>query len=150
MVFYERNNHPYSLSTDRGRLDYGMIHDFLANQSGWAEGILLPRLRRAIDHSIPFGLYEDENKQIGFARVLSDTSSLAYLFDVFVLEEYRGKGLGAWMMRCILEHPDLQSIKTWRLRSTDTRDFYAKFGFGDATRVEYIMEKVDPAGFKRL
>jgi nitroimidazol reductase NimA-like FMN-containing flavoprotein (pyridoxamine 5'-phosphate oxidase superfamily)/GNAT superfamily N-acetyltransferase len=116
------------VSTDRSRLDFALVHGFLSERSYWARGVTRAALQRAIDHSFCFGLYRD-GAQLGFARVTSDLTRIAYLADVFVLEPDRAQGLGGWLVECVLAHPDLQGIKTWLLGTRDAHRFYERFGF---------------------
>ena len=131
----------YTISTDPARLDLGIIHDFLANRSYWARGIPRPLLKKAIEHSLPFGLYH-QGKQIGFARVLTDYERLAYLMDVFVLEGFRGRGLGKWLLACIFGHPELKDVRRWMLATWDAHRLYAQYGFTPLARPDRLMEKV--------
>ena len=150
MELYERHRPPYSLSTDRGRLDIDFVHNYLAKESYWAQGLPLPRFRRAIEHSLNFGLYDEHNRQVGFGRVVTDTSSLAYLYDIFITPEKQGNGLGTWLVNCILEHPNLQSIRTWMLSTKDAHDFYRKFGFNGLENAQLLMQRCDKTGYKRI
>jgi GNAT superfamily N-acetyltransferase len=126
----------YLISTDPGLLDLTAIRDFLANHSYWAMGIPVETLRRAIDGSLCFGLYE-HRRQIGLARVVTDRATFAWLCDVFVLEEYRGRGLSKWLMECVVAYPDLQGLRRFILGTRDAHTLYSRFGFkplGDPTR----------------
>ncbi len=100
----------YSISTDKDKLDILSIHKFLANETDWANGIPINTLKTSIENSLNFGLYY-QNKQIGFARIISDYSTIAYLGDVYILKEYRGKGLSKWLMNEIMKHPNLQGLR---------------------------------------
>jgi GNAT superfamily N-acetyltransferase len=133
----------YVISTDRARLDLSMIHDFLTNSSYWAVGRKLETVQRSIEHSLSFGLYDDE-RQIGFARVVTDYATFAWLADVFVLEEARGLGLGTWLVEVILSHPELQGFRRWTLATKDAHEIYRKFGFSELKRPERWMERRDP------
>lgn len=134
---------PYAISTDRARLDLSVIHDFLTNSSYWAVGRELETVRRSIENSLPFGLYDGE-RQIGFARVVTDYATFAWLADVFVLEAARGQGLGTWLIEVILSHPDLQGFRRWTLATKDAHEIYRKFGFSELKRPERWMERRDP------
>jgi uncharacterized protein len=123
---WQRGQH--IVSTDRSRLDFALVHGFLSERSYWARGVTQAALQRAIDHSFCFGLYRGR-AQIGFARVTSDLSRIAYLADVFVLEHDRAQGLGSWLVECALAHPDLQDITTWLLGTRDAHPFYERYGF---------------------
>jgi GNAT superfamily N-acetyltransferase len=142
MIMEERRG-VYSISTDRSRLDLDMIHDFLSNTSYWAVGRTFETVRRSIENSLAFGLYENE-KQIGFARVVTDYATFAWMADVFVLEAARGKGLGTWLIEVILSHPELQGFRRWTLATKDAHEIYRKFGFSELKRPERWMERRDP------
>jgi len=131
---------PYSISTDRERLDLPMITAYLA-RSYWAEGIPLPVVERAVQGSLCFGLYEG-TRQVGFARCVTDAATFAYLADVFVLEAHRGRGLARWLMEVIVSHPDLQGLRRFSLVTRDAHGLYEKFGFTPLVRPEGHMEIV--------
>lgn len=133
----------FLISTDRERLDREMIHDFLSLRSYWAKGRELDVINRGIDNSLSFGIYRGE-QQVGFARVVTDYATFAWLADVFVLEEYRGKGLGKWLIEVILAHPQLQGFRRWALSTKDAHELYRDFGFNELTRPERWMERPDP------
>jgi GNAT superfamily N-acetyltransferase len=134
---YRRNN--LLISTDKSKLDVNLIHDYLANQSYWAKGIPNEIVKKSIEGSICFGIYEAE-KQIGFARVISDCATFAYLCDVFVLEAYRGNGASKFLMECIIQNPDLQGLRRWSLATYDAHGLYEKFGFSLIARPDRAME----------
>ena len=126
----------FLISTDNGLLDLAVIHDFLANRSYWALGIPLEVLRRAIDGSLCFGLYE-RDRQIGMARIVTDQATFAWLCDVFVLEEYRGRGLSKWLMESVMSYPGLQGLRRFILGTRDAHELYTRYGFkplADPTR----------------
>ena len=129
------------ISTDPARLDRGVIHRFLAD-SYWARGIPRAVVDRSIDHSLPFGLFE-ANRQVGFARVITDYATFAYLADVFVLESHRGRGLARWLTEVILSHPDLQGLRRWVLATRDAHALYRKVGFRDPEDPSRYMEIVN-------
>lgn len=131
----------YTISTDRQRLDIAVIHGFLVH-SYWARDRTRERVVQSIEHSLPFGLYHLE-KQVGFARVLTDYVVLAFLADVFVLEAHRGKGLGTWMVEVITTLPELGGIRRWLLGTRDAHKLYQQFGFGEP-KPNVLMEKLDP------
>ncbi len=137
----------YLISTEPAQLDLGVVHAFL-RESYWASGIPLEVVRRSIEHSLSFGLYR-EGHQIGFARVITDYATFAYVCDVFVLESYRGRGLGAWLMAVVMEHPDLQGLRRWVLATKDAHELYKKSGFASLARPEGWMEKSDPDVYRR-
>jgi GNAT superfamily N-acetyltransferase len=115
------------VDTDRSRLDLPMMQRFLT-ESYWAYGRSLAELEIAVDNSLPFGLYLS-GRQVGFARVVSDRLTFAYLADVFVLEPERGRGLGTFLMACVLEHPDTRTVRYWTLFTRDAQGLYRRFGF---------------------
>ncbi len=133
---FEKNS--YLISTDKSKLDYEVVHNFITN-SYWAKGISFEDLKKGIENSLCFGVYKKES-QIGFARVITDYSRLAHLADVFILKEYRGLGLGKWLMENIMNHPELQSIKKWTLLTEDAHGLYRQFGFQDLKNPEIYME----------
>lgn len=118
----------FTISTDRGRLDLGTIHAFLTT-SYWAEGIDPETVRRSIEHSLPFGVYHGE-RLVGFGRIITDYTTFGYLADVFVIPEYRGRGLSVWLVECMLAHPELQRLRGWGLKTTSAQRLYERFGFG--------------------
>ncbi|HEX9425367.1 MAG TPA: GNAT family N-acetyltransferase [Pyrinomonadaceae bacterium] len=133
----------YTISTDNNRLDIHTIHDFIANQSYWAQGRSTETTQRALDNSLNFGLYK-HNLQIGFARVVTDYATFAWIADVFVLPDYRGRGLSKWLMEVILAHRELQAFRRWVLATKDAHSLYARFGFIPLHRPERWMERPDP------
>jgi len=132
----------YEISTDKARLDIEIIHSYLS-RSYWAEGIPVDIVRRSIDHSLCFGVYQ-ENNQVGFARVITDFATFAYLADVFILEEHQGRGLGKWLMEVIMSHAELQGLRRWMLATRDAHELYRKFGFEELNRPQSIMEIARP------
>jgi GNAT superfamily N-acetyltransferase len=133
----------YLISTDQARLDVEAIHDYLSNSSYWALGRSLEAVRRSIEHSLAFGLYKDE-RLIGFARVITDYATFAWLADVFVLEEFRGRGLGKWLVDVIITHPELQGFRRWVLATKDAHELYRPYGFNELNKPERWMERPDP------
>jgi GNAT superfamily N-acetyltransferase len=125
-VEWERGE--YSISTDPDRLDIDVIHRFLSEDSYWAAGIDRQTVERSIENSICFGLYDD-SRQVGFARVVSDRAAFAYLADVFVLPDRRGRGLGKWLVETVLSHPDLQNLRRFFLGTADAHSLYERHGF---------------------
>jgi GNAT superfamily N-acetyltransferase len=137
----------YTISTDKQRLDLDVVHSFLTT-SYWAEGIPLATVQRSIEHSLAFGLYQGQ-QQIGFARVVTDQATFAYLADVFVLDAFRGQGLGQWLMATISAHPDLQGLRRWLLATRDAHTLYQKFGFTPLTQPDRFMQRWAPDVYKR-
>ncbi|TDI78599.1 MAG: N-acetyltransferase [Caldithrix sp.] len=134
----EIKNHGYFISTDQSKLNYEVVHNFITN-SYWAKGISFADVKKGIENSLAFGVYKQDS-QIGFARVITDYSRLAHLADVFILKEYRGLGLGKWLMENIMNHPELQRIKEWTLVTDDAHDLYRQFGFQNLKNPEIYME----------
>ena len=134
------------VSDDRQKLDIPFIHQVLS-KSYWAENIPLATVEQAINHSISFGVYLNE-KQVGFARVISDRATFAYLADVFITEEFRGNGFSKKLMETIHAHPDLQGIRRWMLITRDAQPLYRQFAWTDITYPERFMQKHDPNVYK--
>jgi GNAT superfamily N-acetyltransferase len=132
----------FTISTDSARLDRPAMREFLA-ASYWSPGIPQDVLDRALEGSLCFGLYEGR-RQIGFARAITDRATFAYVADVYVLEEYRGRGLALWLMQTVMEHPELQGLRRWMLLTRDAHALYRKVGFVDVARPERIMEIARP------
>lgn len=131
------------ISTDKALLNTEVIYNFL-NSSYWAQGRSLQVIKKSIRNSLCFGVYLD-GQQIGFARVISDYATFAYLADVFILEEYRGNGFSKKLLKHIISHPDLQNLKRWMLATRDAHNLYRKFGFTQLKNPERFMEIVaDP------
>lgn len=127
----------FEISTDRARLDIDLIHAFLQD-SYWAKGRRRSVVERSIGHSLCFGVYRGE-RQVAFARVVSDHAVFAYLMDVFVVPEFRGRGISKALMRAVLEHPDLQNLRVFLLATRDAHGLYAQFGFRPLAEPERWM-----------
>lgn len=127
VAYHERKKGQYSISANPKRLDLDAIHGFL-RRSFWAEGISKKLVARSIRNSLCFGLFHDR-AQIGFARVITDRATFAYLCDVYVLEEYRAKGLGTWLIETVMTHPDLQGLRRFHLVTRDAHGLYKRYGF---------------------
>jgi GNAT superfamily N-acetyltransferase len=127
------------ISNDQARLQIDVIHRFLSSQSTWAIGIPRELVERSIVNSLCFGGYEN-NQQIAFARVVSDYASFAYLMDVFVLPEHRGRGLSLQLMRAVIAHPQLQGLRRFMLASSNARGLYQHFGFRQLANPDIMME----------
>ncbi|MGD9629896.1 MAG: GNAT family N-acetyltransferase [Pyrinomonadaceae bacterium] len=136
----------YTISTDKARLDLDVIHRFLSEESYWAGERTLEQTKTAIDNSICFGLYHGD-RQIGFARVVSDKATFAYVGDVFVLSEYRGQGLSKWLMQVIVHHPELQGLRRWVLATKDAHGLYEQFEFAALRHPERWMERTAPNAY---
>ena len=154
----EHRRGKFVISTDPARLDLDLIYDFLTN-CYWAKGIPRDVVTRSIEHALCFGIYDESRAEfpllakparngapqvrpplVGFARVISDFATIAYLGDVFVLESHRGRGLSKWLMECILEHPALQNLRRWILLTRDAHELYRKFGFTALKSPDRYME----------
>lgn len=136
----------FLLSTDKSRLDVDKIHKFLSEESYWARERSLEQTSTAIENSICFGLYDGE-KQIGFARVVSDKATFAYVGDVFVIDQFRGRGLSKWLMQTIIDHPELQGLRRWVLATRDAHGLYRQFEFSELRFPERWMEKTAPNAY---
>lgn len=130
------------VTTDPARIDLEAVHAFLT-ESYWAQGIPRALVERSVQHSLCFSLLEDE-RQIGFARVVSDRATFAYLADVYVLASHRGRGLATWLTQCALAHPDLQGLRRWMLVTRDAHGVYRKVGFQDLAHPDRHLEIARP------
>ena len=138
-MIHELRDREILVSTDPTRLDVDVIHGCLS-QSYWAAGVPRETVERSIRHSICFGAFE-EGRQVGFARVISDRATYAYVSDVFVLPSHRGRSIGKRLMACITSHPELQDLRLWTLFTRDAHGLYRQYGFQDARYPDRLMEK---------
>lgn len=145
-MVHEWRRGEYSISTDKGRLDVAVIHGFLT-MSYWAAGVPMEVVKRSIEHSLAFGVFK-EDQQVGFARIITDYATFAYLGDVFILEPFRGRGLSKWLMEVIVGHPDLQGLRRWVLLTRDAHGLYRQVGFTEPSRPERYMELHFPDVYK--
>jgi N-acetylglutamate synthase-like GNAT family acetyltransferase len=129
----------YAISDDAARLDLDCIHAFISRESYWARGIPRELVAKTISHSLCWGVY-DTGGQVGFARVISDRATFAYLCDVYVEPEHRGRGLSKALVAAVLAHPDLQNLRRWMLVTADAQSLYEQFGFRVVTKPECHME----------
>ena len=136
----------FTVTTDRARLSEPLIYEYLSH-SYWAEGIPRKTVARSMRNSLCFGLLEG-SRQIGFARVITDSATFAYLADVFILEPYRGRGLAKFLMESILKHPQLQGLRRWVLATRDAHALYRKFGFTPLAKPDRFMELHHPNVYK--
>lgn len=132
----------FTISTDKSRLDVGVVHEFLTS-SYWAAGRSVETIQRSIENSMPFGVYKSD-QQVGFARVITDYATFAWIADVFIVETFSGQGLGKWLMEVIISHPELQGFRRWVLATKDAHELYRKFGFEELKLPERWMERHDP------
>lgn len=140
----ERRRDGFVLSTDRERIDLHAAHEFLAESSYWAQQIPFETFARSVENSLCFGICDSAGAQVGFARVISDFATFAYIADVFVLDSHRGQGLGKWLMECIQQHPRLQGLRRWVLTTRDAHGLYAQYGFSSPKFPERFMEILRP------
>ena len=139
---------PYELSTDPARLDLEAIHAYLT-RSYWSPGIPRDVVDRAAANSLCFGLYHAGEGQVGFARVVTDRATFAYLCDVYVLEGHRGHGLSKWLMTAIVEHPELQGLRRFMLGTKDAHGLYAQYGFTPLDNPARMMEILRPQVYRQ-
>lgn len=133
----------YRISTDKSRLDLPFIHQFLSTQAYWCLNIPMDTVRRSVENSLCFGVYLG-GQQVGFARIISDYATIAYLGDVFVVPEHRGKGLSKRLIEEIMAHPDLQGLRRWILLTGDAHGLYQQFGWKPVARPDLYMEIANP------
>ncbi|MCS3735390.1 GNAT family N-acetyltransferase [Mucilaginibacter dorajii] len=133
----------FLISTDKSLLNIETIYNYLNNESYWAQGIPRERLERAIANSMCFGVYESD-EFAGFARVVTDNATFAYICDVFILTSFRKKGLSKWLIQTIVNHPDLRGLRRWSLATADAQGLYNQFGFSQITKPERWMEIFTP------
>ncbi len=146
-VYVRRMSHEwrrgeYVISTDPARVDLPLVHAFLTG-SYWAEGVPVEVVGRSIEHSLVFGVYHGA-RQVGFARAITDRATFAYLADVFIVDEFRGRALGKWLIEVIVGHPELQGLRRWQLGTADAHGLYRRFGFAAPEHPERQMERVFP------
>jgi GNAT superfamily N-acetyltransferase len=132
----------YSISADPARFDLNAIHSYLV-RAYWCENIPRQTVERAIANSLCFGLFHGKD-QVGLARVITDSATYAYLCDVYVLEDHRGKGLGKWLIECVMAHPALQGLRRFTLATRDAHRLYRQFGFRELSKPESMMEILRP------
>ena len=133
----------YKISTDRNKLDITAIHDFLTNRSYWAKGRSFETVKRSVDNSLCFGMYDSQDRLIGFARVVTDYAIFGYIMDVFILEDFRNQGLGKKLMDYIMQHPDLRGLQRIMLATKDAHGLYEKYGFKLTESNDKLMEIVN-------
>ncbi len=135
---------PFLISDDKDKLDILLIHQFLSTKSYWAKNIPLGLVKKSIENSMCFGIYNSEEEQIAFARVITDYATFAYLADVFVIEAERGEGLGKELMTYIMKHEKLQGLRRWVLATRDAQGLYAQFGFEPLSHPQNFMTIAKP------
>jgi GNAT superfamily N-acetyltransferase len=156
-------NGNYTISTDKEKLDLPFIHSFLSKEAYWSLNIPLDTVERAIAGSLCFGVYHHPASaatpgqtnqptpltQVGFARIITDYATIAYLGDVFIIPSHRGHGLSKWLMQEIMTHPNLQGLRRWVLLTADAHELYRKFGWTSIPHPEKYMELHDPNVYKK-
>ena len=139
----------YTISTDKTKLDLGMIHHFLYTTAYWAVGRPMSIVRKSIENSLCFGLY-DSADQLGFARIVTDYATFGWICDIFILPSHRGRGLGKWLVECMMEHPDVKGLRRILLSSRDAQELYKKYGgFNPLHYPDNWMEKFTEVPFRR-
>ena len=136
----------FTITCDPARQDLRVIAQFLAS-SYWAKGIPQDTVATSLENSLCFSLLDDGDRQIGFARIISDYATIAFLGDVFVIPEYRRQGLAKWLMECVVSHPQLQGLRRWILGTRDAHGLYAQFGFTPLKSPDTFMERHDPNAY---
>jgi GNAT superfamily N-acetyltransferase len=138
---------PYRISDDPAAVNLAVVHEFLS-KAYWARGIPRETVARGIAHSLPFSLFLGD-RQVGFARAVTDRATFAYLADVFVVDDQRGRGLGAWLVATVLAHPELQGLRRWLLATRDAHDLYRRLGFTDVADPGTLLTRHDPEIYSR-
>lgn len=138
----------FRISTDLADMDFALIHDAIS-QSYWAKGIPASTCAKALEHSLCFGVFDAGGAQVGFARVITDTATFAYLCDVFILDAYRGRGLGRWLLQTLLDHPSVQGLRRFLLATRDAHGLYARFGFTELAEPQIFMSVHNPDIYTR-
>jgi GNAT superfamily N-acetyltransferase len=133
----------FNISTDKSLIDFETVYHYLENDSYWAKGLPAGVFKKAIENSICFGIYQHD-KQAGFARVVTDKATFAYICDVFILPGYRRLGLSKWLIQTIKQYPELQGLRRWSLATADAHGLYEQFGFTTISKPESWMEIFTP------
>jgi GNAT superfamily N-acetyltransferase len=148
IALFEVSRDGFTISTDRTRLDRDAIYRYIGGESYWSAGMARDVFERSVDGSLPFGLYDADGAQIGYARVVSDYATFAWLSDVYVLAAHRGHGLGHFLVASVMAHPRLQGLRRWMLSTRDAHAIYGEFGFGPVDP-ERLMTRLDRDAHKR-
>ncbi|UUC45397.1 GNAT family N-acetyltransferase [Flavobacterium cerinum] len=149
MKIHTRTFDAFTITTDKSKLDINVIHRYLSGESYWSKDIPIERIQKSIENALCFGVYHND-QQIGYAKVVSDFSTMAYLGDVFILESYRGQGLSKQLMETIMSHPELQNLRRWILLTADAHELYKKYGWQPIASPEKWMEIHQPDIFRKL
>ena len=143
---HEQQRGAFTISDDPARLDFAVIHHYLAHESYWAQGRARATVEKSFTHSHPFGIYQ-QDRQIGWARVVTDYTTFAWLADVYVLPDYRGQGLSKWLMEFIVEHPELQTMRRWLLATKDAHGLYRQYGFREFVFPDRWLDRPAPDAY---
>jgi GNAT superfamily N-acetyltransferase len=138
----------YTISTDKSKIDYDLVYNYLSKESYWSKNIPLDVVKKGIENSVCFSIFYNE-EQIGFARVITDKATFGYIADVFIIESHRGKGLSKLLMQYILDYAELQGFRSWMLATKDAHGLYEKFGFKLTSDTTRIMRKQGIEGYKK-
>jgi GNAT superfamily N-acetyltransferase len=142
MERFESNYKSYQISTDPNKLDITLIHEFLCNEAYWAAGRKKQTVKTSIQNSICFGVYDQNDQQVGLARVVTDFATIVWICDLFIIENHRGKGLGKWLVKTIVDHPDLKQVRRFLLATRDAHELYREYGgFEILPSPEYWMTR---------
>lgn len=139
----------YIITTDKQKMDIIAIHDFLSKHSGWSKNIPFEKVKTSVENSLNFGVFH-KTRQIGFARVISDYATIAYLGDIYILEEFRKKGLSKQLMNAIMSHPQLQGLRRWILLTSTADWLYKKYGFNKIPNPDVYMELLNPNVYQNV
>jgi N-acetylglutamate synthase-like GNAT family acetyltransferase len=143
MIIVEQSFGEFLITTDKTKMHVVAIHDFLSKYSGWSDNIPVDKVKTSIENSLNFGLFHKDH-QIGFARIISDFSTIAYLGDIYVLDNYRGQGLSRKLLEVVMGHPNLQGLRRWILLTSTADWLYEKYGFTKLPKPEIYMELHNP------
>ncbi len=139
----------YIITTDKQKMDIIAIHDFLSKHSGWSKNIPFEKVKISVENSLNFGVFH-KTRQIGFARVISDYATIAYLGDIYILEEFRKKGLSKQLMNAIISHAQLQGLRRWILLTSTADWLYKKYGFNKIPNPDVYMELLNPNVYQNV
>ena len=137
----------YKISSDKKNMNIKVIHDYLS-RSYWSKDIPLKIVQKAIDNSLCFGVFLEEGEQVGFARIVTDSATFAYIADIFILEEHQAKGLSKWLMKTMLNHPEVKNIRRILLATRDAHGLYKQFDFKELSSPQFFMELLRPNIYK--
>jgi N-acetylglutamate synthase-like GNAT family acetyltransferase len=143
MQHLEYQREGYTISTDPTRLDLAVIHTYLSQESYWAQGRSMEIVQRAAENSLNFGVYSGD-QQVGYARLVTDYATFAWLADVFILPEHRGRGLSKWLVQCVLNHPDVKNLRRFFLATRDAHELYRVYGGFQMVPSDRFMERIKP------